>query len=150
EGNATVRVSKGSTVIGSATLTLQNTAPGLFILGTQAAVVNDSGTVNSPSQPATVGGWVAAYLTGLGPVDNAVATCAPASAAPLSQTTNRVTATIGGRPAQVLFAGLAPGYAGVYQVNLIVPQLSAGDYQLQISVGGSASNTGTISVRDRP
>jgi uncharacterized protein (TIGR03437 family) len=32
-----------------------------------------------------------------------------------------VTATVGGQLAQVLFSGLAPGLAGVYQVNLLVP-----------------------------
>jgi adhesin/invasin len=58
-----------------------------------------------------------------------------------------VTATVGGQPATVLFAGLAPGYAGLYQVNLVVPQLVPGDYPLQISAGGVASNTAIVSVR---
>ena len=39
----------------------------------------------------------------------------------LSYTTNTVTATLGGQAAQVQFAGLAPGFVGLYQVNVIVP-----------------------------
>jgi adhesin/invasin len=61
--------------------------------------------------------------------------------------TASVTATIGGTPATVQFAGLAPGYAGLYQVNVVVPQLAAGDYPLQLSVAGIASNSATVSVR---
>jgi adhesin/invasin len=57
-----------------------------------------------------------------------------------------VTATVGGQPATVQFAGLAPGYAGLYQVNLMVPALSPGDYPLQIAVDGQQSNAATVSV----
>jgi adhesin/invasin len=76
-----------------------------------------------------------------------VATATPAPTVSLSVVTAAVTATVGGQPATVLFAGLAPGYAGLYQVNLMVPQLAPGDYPLQISAGGVASNTATISIR---
>ena len=58
-----------------------------------------------------------------------------------------VTASIGSAPATVTFAGLAPGYAGLYQVNVLVPALAAGDYPLRITAGGVASNTATVTVR---
>jgi uncharacterized protein (TIGR03437 family) len=54
-------------------------------------------------------------------VNPPVADGAAASLTTISYTVNPVTATIGGQSAQVLFAGLAPGYAGVYQVDLEVP-----------------------------
>jgi len=46
-----------------------------------------------------------------------------------------------------VFAGLAPGYAGLYQVNLVVPQLARGDYPLQVTAGGAAANTAIVSVQ---
>jgi hypothetical protein len=44
------------------------------------------------------------------------------SAAPLSKTTNPVTVTIGGQQASVFSAGLAPGFAGLYQVERLRPR----------------------------
>jgi len=76
-----------------------------------------------------------------------VATGTRAPTDSLSRVTAQVTASIGGLPATVLFAGLAPGYAGLYQVNVLVPQLSPGDYPVQISAAGATSNTATVSVR---
>jgi uncharacterized protein (TIGR03437 family) len=46
-----------------------------------------------------------------------------------------------------VFAGLAPGFAGLYQVNLIVPDLVPGDYPLQVSAANVPSNTAVISIR---
>jgi len=40
-----------------------------------------------------------------------------------------------------------PGFAGLYQVNVVVAQLPTGDYPLQISAAGVASNLATVSVR---
>ena len=146
-GAGALTLSVNGNAMGSTNFVLQTTAPGLFLLGQgRAAVLNSDFSVNTTTKPASVGSYVAAFMTGLGPVDNPVPTGQPTPAVPLSHVTSAVTAKIGGQPATVLFAGLAPGFAGVYQVNLTVPQLAAGDHPLQVTVGGVASNTGTISV----
>jgi adhesin/invasin len=105
----------------------------------RAAVLNADSGVNSTTLPAAAGSQIAVYLTGLGAVS--------LSADGLSRVASTVTATIGGQNAPVAFAGLAPGYMGLYQVNLIVPQLARGDYPLSVTTGGAASNTAIVSVQ---
>jgi adhesin/invasin len=83
----------------------------------------------------------------LGAVDPPVASGAAAPLDSVSTATASVTATVGGQPATVIFAGLAPGFAGLYQVNLIVPQLAPGSYPVQIAAGSVTSNQATITVR---
>jgi uncharacterized protein (TIGR03437 family) len=60
-----------------------------------------------------------------------------------------VSVTIGAQSAAVSFAGLAPGLAGVYQVNALVPAgVTPGDeVPVVITQGGAQSNTVTIAVR---
>lgn len=147
-GPATIAVTSGGQFMGAAGITIQPTAPGLFTLGDgRAAAINQDGSLNTASRPAATGSVVSVYLTGLGAVDNAVATGAAASAVPLSWATSLVTATVGDNSAAVIFAGLAPNFAGLYQVNVVVPQLAPGDYPLRITAGGVASNSAIISVQ---
>jgi uncharacterized protein (TIGR03437 family) len=138
----------GGTVIGTTAFLVEPVAPGLFLLGQgRAAVLNQDFSINLASAPAAVGSVIAAYMTGLGAVDNPVPTGLATPASPFSQVTSTVTATIGGTAAHVVFAGLAPGFAGFYQVNVVVPQLAPGDYPLVVTVAGIASNSGIVSVR---
>jgi adhesin/invasin len=56
-------------------------------------------------------------------------------------------ATIGSSTAQVAFAGLAPGFVGLVQVNIVVPSgLATGTYPLTVTIGSETSNSATISV----
>ncbi len=147
-GSATVNLTANGSVVSSATIQLQAVGPGLFTqAGGQAAVLNPGYSVNNPSQPATGGSVLAAYLTGLGAVEPAVATGVAAPLNTLSTATGTVTATIGNMAATVVFAGLAPGYFGLYQVNVVAPQLPAGQYPLQITINGVASNAAPVSIQ---
>ena len=87
-------------------------------------------------------------------MDNPVTTGAPASALFPNTTVASTTAAIGGQPATVLYSGLAPGYVGLAQANLQVPDLPsgeypAGEYPVVIMVGSAASNNATVSVKGR-
>ena len=61
------------------------------------------------------------YCTGLGDVAPRPATGAAASLTALTRTVATPTVTVGGQPAAVAFSGLAPGYAGLYQVDVQLP-----------------------------
>ena len=51
---------------------------------------------------------------------------------------------IGGQPANVVFSGLSPQYVGVYQLNLFVPQVPAGNaVSIQIQTGSVTSPAST-------
>jgi minor extracellular serine protease Vpr len=86
--------------------------------------------------PARPGEIVHLYMTGLGPVT-------PAS--PLSHVSGQLVAFWqGGLPTnmprpEVLFAGLAPGFLGVYQVDVRVPQISPTVLGISVQVGNSGT-----------
>lgn len=147
-GNAVITVSVNGNPVVSGSLTILSSAPGVFMLGQgQAAVVNQNGAVNSPGQPASVGSVISAYVTGLGTVNPSVGSGLAAPSGAISYTNATVTATIGTANAQVQFAGLAPTFAGLYQVNIVVPSLAPGQYALKLSAGGTVSNVATIAVQ---
>ena len=105
-------------------------------------------TENSPAQP---GESISVYLTGLGQVFPPNSDGAPGSSTSLNYTVNTITASIddpttgAGTSASVLYAGLAPGYAGLYQVNLTIPTgVNAGDNFLEIDVVNSAGNPTSV------
>ena len=62
---------------------------------------------------------------------------------------NPVTVNIGGRTFTPDYAGLTPGFVGLYQVNVRVPAdlAATGDVPVSVSVAGGASNTVTIAVK---
>lgn len=125
--------------------------PGLFYSESSgAAIVQNypSYSLNGPGNPAAPGSYIIAYLTGSGPVSPAADDGMPTPANPHVNATASVSATIGGAPAVVSFAGLAPGFVGLVQANIVVPPgLAAGTYPLIVSIGGQTSNAGNVSVR---
>ncbi len=99
-------------------------APGLFTVdrsGTgQGAILNQDTSLNSPSNPALRGSIVALYGTGQGQTDpEGQEDDIPGD--DLATVASPVTVTIGGQPADLLYAGTAPTLAGVMQINVRVP-----------------------------
>jgi uncharacterized protein (TIGR03437 family) len=103
----------------------------------------------APGSPVAAGDVLVIYCAGLGAVDPPVMTGTGAPSSPLARTTNVVTVTVGGRPADVLFSGLAPGFAGLYQVNAVMPSgVAAGDaVPVVLTSAGQSSPPVTIAVR---
>jgi len=82
------------------------------------------------------------YATGLGPTDSS------------GRVVDAVEVYIGDQRAQVLFAGLAPGMPGLYQLNVMAPPLAtdriylrSGGWQSKILHIGIPSGTNTANVR---
>jgi uncharacterized protein (TIGR03437 family) len=147
-GAATVSVANACGTSAVATFQVVPSAPYVRETATgDAAAVNQDGTVNSAGNPAKAGSVVVVSLTGIGPVDNPVATGVATPAAPLSTAKLASSATIGGWDTSVLFLGLTPGTVGWAQANLVIPGLSSGAYPVVITVGGAASNGATVYVQ---
>jgi uncharacterized protein (TIGR03437 family) len=106
-----------------------------------------------PSQPAQPGDYISIYALGLGPAQNRPAPGYPAGADPLAYLEAPIRVTIGGVDAEVAFAGLAPGFVGLCQVNVRIPaSVPTGDQVplvLMVAEPGGvvrASNTVTIAI----
>ena len=75
----------------------------------------------------------------------------PADGSVLYQTPTLPTVTIGGIATKVLYSGLAPGFPGLYQVDVQVPSgvVNGDDVPVVITMG-PASDSATISIQPRP
>ena len=141
-GNASVVVRSGGLSSAPFAITVLHAAPGLFSNGQgQAAAINDGGSANSESAPASAGSVISVFLTGIGPLSVSIDDGTAPSPGETITATFQVTATIGGLPAEVQFAGLAPLYPGTAQVNLKIPAGASGTTTLVISIDGHTSNT---------
>lgn len=138
-----------STITVPETITIAPARPGIFTTdGKQGAVLDTQGRLVDGSAPAAAGDIVVVYATGLGAVDRAVQTGQAAPVDPPAKAVTTVTATTGGQNAVVHFAGLTPGFVGLYQVNVQIPAgVAPGTTQLVILQSGVPSNTVTLAVR---
>jgi uncharacterized protein (TIGR03437 family) len=124
-------------------------APGIFSSNGQPAILDASYRLVDPLNPAPPGSTIQIYCTGLGAVTNQPADGAPAQSNPLSRTQTTPTVAIGGLAAQVLFSGLAPGFVGVYQLNVQLPASAptGNAVPVALSIGGVTSNTVTLPIQ---
>jgi uncharacterized protein (TIGR03437 family) len=144
-----VQVNSSNGVGNTAQVNVYDTAPGIFTAqqggqGPVKAINASNNMLNTMATPAAKGSYITVYATGLGTVNPAVAAGQVTPASPVSPITKTdIAASIGGVPAAVTFAGLAPGLRGYYQVNIQVPQGAAsGAQELIISTGGNPSQSG--------
>jgi uncharacterized protein (TIGR03437 family) len=148
--SATVVVSRAGRSSVEVTVPVAEFQPGVYTSdGTQAIVVRGDYTLVTPARPLLRGESVFLYATGLGRVSNQPRTgsVAPLNP-PFASTVAPVEVTIGGMPGEVQFAGLAPGFVGVYQVNFrVAPNAPAGTADLVVRAGGAASPAVKVPVQ---
>src|SRR5262249_47119631 len=130
------------------TSTLTAAAPGLFVMPDgRAPPLNVGLSPNTEATPIPAGGYVILFMTGEGPVTPAVTDGTPAPSSPLSLINAPVTVTIGGKNAVADYQGLAPGFAGLAQLNVIVPAGLTPGNQPFVTINGKPSNAGLITVK---
>jgi uncharacterized protein (TIGR03437 family) len=120
--------------------------PGIFVYrGYGLAIRNSNGQIVGIDNPVAPGDVIILYTTGLGPVTVDVIDGDPAPSDPLAYTQDPFDALVNGERCDVLFSGLAPGFTGLYQLNLRLPDdLPPGDLDLQIST--PYANSGTVKI----
>jgi len=123
----------------------QQYAPAFFTYGgayvaAQHANYTPVGNLSTLGTAARPGETILIYGTGFGPTNppspSAQLVTAPAILA------NSVQITIGGQAASVTFAGLVG--AGLYQLNVTVPNIPNGDATVQAQIGGVQTQTGVL------
>ena len=136
----------------SNTLTVPVTAaaPALFSTdgsGGGFGVVNQDGSLNGWSSPASSGSVVTMYVTGVGQM-NPPGVDGTVSTAPFAVPVLPLTVYFNGQQGQILYAGAAPGIvAGVVQINAIVPDSMSGDYNVQVTIqAGNSSSPNALTV----
>jgi uncharacterized protein (TIGR03437 family) len=127
---------------------LTPSAPALFQLDAHNAVAtHPNGSVLTSAAPAAPGDIVILYATGLGqtnpPVESGVL---PTKAAPLVNL-EKFSVLLDGKPVAppaISYAGIAPGFAGLYQINVKLPSSTGSNPQIQIGLDGILSPAGIL------
>jgi uncharacterized protein (TIGR03437 family) len=158
QASTSLTISQGGTLT-SLTVLLKPYAPALFTVneggtGQASTLIAGTAALAAPtsafagSRPAKIGEYIEIYATGLGDVSNRPGLGSASPVDPLATTVATPSVTVGGVAALVSFSGLAPGYVGLYQINVQVPAgaPTGPDIPILLTIGGVASNTATIAI----
>ncbi|HUA19737.1 MAG TPA: hypothetical protein VMB25_13400 [Bryobacteraceae bacterium] len=157
---ATFQVEVNGAQSNSVTVYADASAPGLFTLAESgiggAALLHANGNVVTDNDPAVAGETVELFMTGLGTVTPPVSDGAAGPSQPLSYSdefnNGEVFVNLDDGTdfpqANILFAGLAPGFAGLYQVNFTLPRggLLNGDDYIALGTNEAENEMATIAV----
>jgi uncharacterized protein (TIGR03437 family) len=116
---------------------------------TSGAVVaqHQDGTLVSSTAPAAPGEYISFYMSGLGDTNPPVASGTASPSNPPATVVDTPVLTLNDTTIPVSFAGLAPGFVGLYQINFQVPSpLADGNYDIVITQDGAVSNQTVLQV----
>lgn len=161
-GLVEVRVAVGKSTSNTTMSQLQKYSPALFTFDAQegkyivAQIARSDGGVDlsgppglfgsaATSRPAKPGETIILYGTGFGPTNPPAPSGEVFTGA--APTADPVVVTIGGVDAKVQFAGISG--SGLYQLNVVVPNLPDGDQKVVATVGGlNSQNNAFIAVKN--
>jgi len=130
------------------TVTLHNAAPAMFQLPSGAVIATHlDGSLVSNDAPAVAGGIVTLWATGLGNTNPQLEDGVLAPGAQWLSQLNQFEVRINGATLDsraILYAGVAPGYAGLYQVNVRLPDPLPANPEIRLGLGGTLSPQGLI------
>jgi uncharacterized protein (TIGR03437 family) len=134
---ATIVVQNGANS-NTVTVPVAPTAPGVYSLdqsgsGPGAILHADFGLVNA-GRPAAPGETVLIYLTGMGAVNPPIGDGTAGGSNPLNKSVSDVVVWVAGQQATLLYNGLAPGFPGLYQINVTLPTILAGGGNLPLAI----------------
>jgi len=148
--SATVEVTVNGQTSTPRTVFIDPVSLGIFTVDSSGsgagAILHADGSLVTGQNPVEAGQIIIIFCTGLGEVTPEVSTGLPATG--LHTTLEMPTVTIDGLPAEVQFSGLAPGFVGLYQVNVVVPPsiITSSTISVLLTIGGKQSNQVTIAV----
>ena len=150
QSSAPVQVTVGGQTSVAANVNITSIKPGLFTTsqdgrGTAVCLHSDGITPATADNPAHPGEVVILYGTGFGPLSTPLGTGSPSAG---NLTVSDPTITIDGLPAQVMFSGMAPGFVGLNQINVLVPGLARTNAAepIVVTINSVAANAVTLPV----
>src|SRR5271157_35052 len=151
-GAVGVYVTNGGGMSTAQSATTAPYAPGVFFRTDPAVdpiIVHVDNSLVTPDKPANPGEVLIVYATGVGNLNHMPVTGAASPASPLSAAVDLPTVTVGGAAASVAFAGLAPGWVGLVQINIQLPSTypAGSSLPLVVSFAGAASPAVNLAVQ---
>lgn len=147
-GTVPVRVVKQGLTGPEVKITLVPGAPALFTTPDGYIIAEDWNAgyaVIASDAPAHAGDLVIVYATGLGAAGQNATGFVPASAVPIDNlaSLNVYVNGVAVNRSAILYAGLTPGFAGLYQINLLLPADCGPDPEIRVAIGSQESPPGS-------